>query len=129
MLSTSYTNLVDSLRYTNAAFLENDALGPTESPDYSFGSLGVESLHSIVGTTSTTDVLGAFALGTDKVIHDLKTGGEFGNLHSGTVHLDTIEQELYIQSTPQTSRIRVKGYCEACPTHTKWITFNRMLVR
>mgnify|MGYP003999286951 CR=1 FL=1 len=129
VFSTSFLNIVDTLKFMEGAFLANDALSPTESPDYGFGSLGIESLQSIIGTTSTTDVLGAVAIGTNIKIHSLKMGGEFGDLKAKTVHLDTIQQEFLIETTPQTSRVRVKAFCQDCNTYTKRITFNEILIR
>jgi hypothetical protein len=103
---------VDTKAFTNEAFLQNSVVAPDQEPDVQFGGLGEEVLNSIrEGEITSTTEIGALALGTDKQIHQLKSGGELG-IVTDVVVFDTIEHEHFMQATPETSKLRFNYYAE-----------------
>lgn len=103
---------LDTGRYSNSAFLADDGNEPDLPAQDSFQVLGEGVNESIrASSVSSTTNVGAVAIGTDQQAHDLFAGGEFGGqTDSSYQKVNTIDREHYIQTTPITSKIRIKLY-------------------
>ena len=110
----------DTLGFSNSAFLINEIIQPDRtdvSPNDIINGIRVASFTGGHALTSNGNDLAALAWGTDKKIHDLKSGGQFGSRFSNcgtsegpppSYRFDTINYDKYIQITPLTSKFRVR---------------------
>jgi len=103
----------DTIGYTNSAFLSNSLQPGTLKYDKNkVVRNGIKLSTFTPGNTCENDGKDqVFAWGTDKRVHDLKVGGEFGcNFQGGQGTGFKWDMREYTQKTPATSKLRFKAF-------------------
>jgi hypothetical protein len=111
----------DTRGFTNEGFLLNDGTLPTiadSTPQKVINGISVSNFTGGLGLEG--DEIVGLAWGTDKSVHDLKYGGQFGSVFARgdgsscgdgkniTATFDTILLNHYVQQTAETSKMRFK---------------------
>merc|ERR1712187_66111 len=103
----------DTIGYTNSAFLSNSLEpGTLKYNKNSVTRNGIKLPTFTPGNTCENDYhKQVVAWGTDKQVHDLKVGGEFGcNFQGGHGTGFKFDMLNYVQKTPATTKLRFKIY-------------------